>query len=806
MEENLVIVESPAKAKTIEKFLGKDFLVKSSYGHIRDLTKKGFGVDIENNFKPQYEIPSDKKQVVSELKKLSKKAKTIWLASDEDREGEAISWHLAQVLKLSNESTKRIVFHEITKQAIQNAIKNPRSIKDDLVHAQQARRILDRIVGFEISPILWKKVKPQLSAGRVQSVSVRLLVEREREIINFKSTSTYRVNAIFQVNDKSGKPTNIKAELSKRFKTKKETLEFLEKCKNAEFKIAGIETKPTKRTPAAPFITSTLQQEASRKLGFSVSRTMSVAQRLYESGKITYMRTDSVNLSNTAIQGAKNEILEEYGDKYLKIRKYRTKSKGAQEAHEAIRPTFLQNRTINGTQQEKRLYELIWKRTIASQMSDAQIEKTTVTIDISTTKPEKFIAKGEVIKFDGFLKVYVESSDDEKDDKPKDILPPLNINDILKNLSISATERFSHHPPRYTEASLVKKLEELGIGRPSTYAPTISTIQKRGYVVRENREGVERKYNYIELKNNKIAEKKRKEITGAEKSKLFPTDLGMVVTDFLIEYFPNIMSYDFTAKVEEQFDEIATGNIIWNEMIDKFYKQFHPKVEHTIKNSQYKTGQRELGKDPKTGLPVYVRIGRYGPMAQIGDKSEDEDAPSPKYASLRKGQHIETITLEEALDLFKLPRKLGKYEDKEIVAGIGRFGPYIRHNNKFVSLKKGEDEPETVTRDRAIELINQKREAEKKKMINEFKDEKGNEMKVLNGRWGPYINYKKKNYKIPKKTDPKELSYDDCIEIINNSPKTKKTSSGKTKKSTKKRKSTKSKTTKSKSTKSKKNK
>ncbi len=780
MEENLVIVESPAKAKTLEKFLGAKFLVKSSFGHVRDLKKKDFGVDIENNYTPQYEISPDKKKVVSELKKIAKQSKTIWLASDEDREGEAIAWHLVEVLGLKNVDIKRIVFSEITKDAILNAIKKPREIDRNLVDAQQARRILDRLVGFELSPLLWKKVKPSLSAGRVQSVAVRLLVEREREIINFKSESVYKVYGIFDAEDKNGKPVKIKAELSKKFEKKEDAYKFLEKCRDAKFQISDVITKPSKKSPSAPFTTSTLQQEASRKLGYSVSQTMTLAQRLYEAGKITYMRTDSVNLSKLAINSSRDQIVKRYGEKYSKPRTYKTKAKGAQEAHEAIRPSYIHDDSISdfGSNQEQKLYNLIWKRTIASQMSDAQIEKTTVTIDISTTNTEKFTVTGEVIKFDGFLKVYIESTDDDNKNIQKTLLPPLKINDSLEMSQIYAIEKFSHHPPRYNEASLVRKLEELGIGRPSTYAPTISTIQQRGYVIRESREGKKRKYNYLLLHNNEISEEKREEITGAEKNKLFPTDIGMVVTDFLVANFDRVLSYNFTATVEKEFDEIARGALIWNQMIDKFYKRFHPKVEHAIEHSDYENGQRHLGTDPKTGKPVYVRIGRYGPMAQIGEKEDEE---KPKFASLRKGQHIETITLDQALELFKLPRTLGDYEDKTVVVGIGRFGPYVRHDNKFVSLKKDVDDPMTIDLQRAIQLIEEKREADRKKLIKEFEEEP--DLRILNGRWGPYISYQKTNYKIPKDKDASALTLKDCKEIIKNQPQKgkKKTTSSKTK-------------------------
>ncbi|MEZ5105648.1 MAG: type I DNA topoisomerase [Draconibacterium sp.] len=766
MHENLVIVESPAKAKTIEKFLGKGFTVTSSMGHIRDLEKKDFGIDIEQQFKPKYIITPDKKKIVTELKKLAKEAKTVWLASDEDREGEAIAWHLKEVLKLKPENTKRIVFHEITKEAILHAVENPRDIDNNLVDAQQARRVLDRIVGFEVSPVLWKKVKPSLSAGRVQSVAVRLIVEREREIINFVSESAYRVIGYFLVSDKNGNQTELKAELSKRFKEHDEALKFLEKCKNAEFTIEDIVKKPGKRTPAKPFTTSTLQQEASRKLGFSVSQTMAVAQRLYENGKITYMRTDSVNLSSLAINTSKQKIEELHGEKYVKIRKYKTSSKGAQEAHEAIRPTYMSEETIEGSSQEQRLYELIWKRTIASQMADAILEKTTVTIGISNTD-EKFLATGEVIIFDGFLRVYIESTDDEGSGENGDsIIPPLKANEKLQMKSVTATERFSQKPPRFTEASLVKSLEDLGIGRPSTYAPTISTIQNRNYVVKEDRPGVERSFNVIMLKNGTISEKNNTEITGAEKSKLFPTDIGMVVNDFLVDNFDQIMDYNFTARVEADFDEIAEGKKVWNDMIGKFYKPFHKKVEDALQNSERSKGERILGIDPKTGKQVSVKIGRFGPVAQLGEANED-GGEKPEFSSLRAGQILETITLEEALDLFKLPRELGEYENKKVTVAIGRFGPYVRHDNKFVSLGK-DDDPFEVTLERAVELIEAKREKDKNAVINTFKEEP--DLKVLNGRWGPYISYKKQNYKIPRKMEAGKLTLEDCLKIIESTP------------------------------------
>lgn len=759
MAKNLVIVESPAKAKTIEKFLGKDFTVKSSYGHVRDLSKKDMGVDIENEFQPNYLIPDDKKPIIKELKKDVKGAETIWLASDEDREGEAISWHLVQALKIGKNKYKRIVFHEITKSAITKAIENPRNIDENLVDAQQARRVLDRLVGFEISPVLWRKVKPSLSAGRVQTVAVRLIVEREREVEAFKPKSSYKVTAIFHT-AKGKDKAEIRAELPKRFDKKADAKKFLQECIGSEFSIEKVETKPSKKTPAPPFTTSTLQQEASRKLGYSVAKTMQVAQSLYESGKITYMRTDSVNLSDYAIKQSKDEIETLYGAKYSKTRKYSTKTKGAQEAHEAIRPTFINKRNTSGNNAQQKLYELIWKRTIASQMSEAIIEKTTASINISKSK-EKFTAKGEAIKFDGFLKVYMESTDEETEDStPKGMLPPLKANDKLDLLDATAVQRFSQHPPRYTEASLVKKLEELGIGRPSTYAPTISTIQKRGYVVNETREGKERAYDMLKLKDEKIEEEKLKEITGREKSKLFPTDIGLVVNDFLLKYFDNVFEYDFTARVEKEFDEIARGNKEWNEMIKSFYGPFHEKVETTLEKSGKVKGERLLGTDPKSGKNVYARIGRYGAMIQIGEREDEE---KPKFAGLRKGQSIETITLEEALELFKLPRVVGKYEDEDMVAAIGRFGPYIRHKGKFVSIPKTDD-PLTIEKDRAIELIEAKREKDRQKTIKVFEDE--NETKILNGRWGPYISIRKENFKIPKDKKPEDLSLEDCKKIV----------------------------------------
>lgn len=754
MSKNLVIVESPAKAKTIEGFLGEGYTVKSSFGHVRDLAKKGLGVDIENKFSPNYEISPDKAKIVGELKKLAKGADMVWLATDEDREGEAISWHLFEALDLNEKHTQRIVFHEITKSAIKHAIANPRKIDKFLVDAQQARRILDRLVGFEVSPILWKKVRPSLSAGRVQSVAVRLIVEREREIMNFKSTSAYKVTANFIAGSAS-----IKAELSTRFKTIEEAREFLKKCINADFTIDSIETKPAKKSPSAPFTTSTLQQEASRKLGFSVAQTMVVAQRLYESGKITYMRTDSVNLSDTAINQAKEAITNNYGAKYLNIRQYKTKSKGAQEAHEAIRPTYIENQTIEGDSADKRLYDLIWKRTISSQMSDAELEKTTVVITGSNS-PEKFTVQGEVLKFDGFLKVYMEGTDEEDDENAQGLLPPMKVGEKVKTNEISAVERFTHHAARFTEAALVKKLEELGIGRPSTYAPTISTIQKRQYVVKEDREGVQRNFNALILKNNSITDEVRSEGTGAEKSKLFPTDIGMVVNDFLLKEFPQIMDFNFTAKVEEEFDDIAEGKIEWTKMLSDFYKPFHKNVEQTTEHSERASGERLLGVDPVSGKNLYVRIGRFGPMAQLGEGNDENN--KPKFASLRKDQRLETITFEQALDLFKLPRIAGEFEEKEMKVAIGRFGPYIQHNGIFVSLKK-EDDPMTITADRAIELIKAKRQADIDKYIKTFPENP--EVQVLNGRWGPYLVIEKNNYKIPKGTDAASLTLQDCLDI-----------------------------------------
>ena len=755
MIENLVIVESPAKAKTIERFLGKDFVVKSSFGHIRDLEKKDLGVDIEHNFQPQYEISSDKKNIVKELKKLAKEAHTVWLASDEDREGEAIAWHLFQVLDLKAENTRRIVFHEITKEAILHAIETPRTIDQHLVDAQQARRVLDRLVGFEVSPVLWKKVKPSLSAGRVQSVAVKLIVEREREINRFQEQKFFKVTALFKVIDNEGHTLQVKAELSERFATEAETAQFLEHCKTSTFTVEHVDTKPSLRKPAPPFTTSTLQQEASRKLGFSVSQTMTIAQRLYENGHITYMRTDSVNLSQLAIQAAKKIIRETLGEKYSTPRNYATKTKGAQEAHEAIRPTYLANESIEGDRNEQQLYALIYKRTLASQMADAELEKTTVSITVSGS-PYTFTAIGEVIIFDGFLKMYMESLDDEKEEEKPDLLPSLRAGEQLKRERVEALEQYTSHPYRYTEASLVKKMETLGIGRPSTYAPTITTIQNRGYIIKESRDGVERGIAQIRLEGNTVATKKIKRVFGAEKKKLFPSDIGMVVTDFLSNHFTNIMDYNFTANAEEALDDIAEGNLQWQAMIRKFYTPFHANVEKTLKESERNNGERTLGIEPQSGEKVNVRIGRFGPIAQIGE------GENVRYASLLKGQLMETITLEEALALFKFPRSLGEYEEKAVTIGIGRFGPYIKHNQLYVSLKKGVDDPGTITLETAIERILEKREIEKNRKIREF----DNGVQVLNGRFGPYISYNKVNYKIPKGTDATALTFEEAMAII----------------------------------------
>ena len=766
MQENLVIVESPAKAKKIEEFLGKDYKVMSSYGHIRDLKKKELSIN-EKTMEPDYEIPEEKKKLVTELKTNAKKAKKIWLASDEDREGEAISWHLCEVLGLDEEKTNRIVFHEITKQAILDAIKNPRHLDMNLVNAQQARRVLDRLVGFKLSPILWRKVKPALSAGRVQSVAVRLIVEREREIQKFQSVPYYRITAIFALISDSGNATEVKAELDQRFNTHEEVEAFLEKCKDAKFMVESVTKKPLKRSPAPPFTTSTLQQEAARKLGFTVVQTMMIAQKLYESGRITYMRTDSVNLSTLCTNASKDEIIREYGKEYSQTRAYHTSSKGAQEAHEAIRPTYMNEPTIEGTVQEKRLYELIWKRTIASQMADAQLEKTTININIGNTS-EKFVATGEVVSFDGFLKVYLESTDDEEHaEDASHILPALKEGDELQRREILATEKYSLAPARYTEASLVKKLEDLGIGRPSTYAPTISTIQQRQYVTKGDKTGEERTFTIDSLKGIKITQKLKKEMAGSEKGKLLPTDIGIVVNDFLMENFPNIMNYNFTADVEKKFDDIAEGKTEWTNWMKDFDKGFEPEVKEVLEaRNQHKAGERNLGNDPKTGKPVFVKIGRFGPVVQIGS-AEDKD--KPQFAQLPSDKSIETITLEEALELFKLPRELGEYEGITVTVGSGRYGPYILHNRKYVSIPK-EDDPLTITLDRAIELIKEKREAEEKRHLKVFDED--DKMEILNGKYGPYIAYDGKNYRIPKAKheSAEELTYEECMEIIKAAP------------------------------------
>ncbi len=760
MAKNLVIVESPAKAKTIEGYLGKDYKVTSSYGHVRDLPKGDKAIDKENGFKPTYEISADKKSVIKELKKLVGESETIYLASDDDREGEAISWHLKEALDLDDVKTRRIVFREITKNAIENAIRSPRGIDLDLVNAQQARRVLDRLVGFELSPILWKKIKTGLSAGRVQSVAVRLVVERERQIDKFEAKSSYKVTAVFDLGNKK----ELQAELPKRFDTEEEALAFLTACNGAEFSIEDLQKKPSKKSPAPPFTTSTLQQEASRKLGFSVSQTMTVAQKLYEAGIISYMRTDSVNLSEEAVNGAVAQIRSGYGEQYVKTRHYKTKSTSAQEAHEAIRPTNFAVTEPAADRNGLRLYELIWKRAIASQMADAQIEKTTAHIAISTVD-QRLTATGEVIKFDGFLSVYLESTDDEDEQEQKGMLPPLEIGQILDLKEMKARQGFSRPPARYTEASLVKQLEEMGIGRPSTYAPTISTIQKRNYVVKEFREGKEREYKLLTLRNGEINKDTLTEITGTEKNKLFPTNIAMVVNDFLVDNFPNVTNYGFTAEVEKEFDEIAQGQKPWDKMIEDFYGDFHSKVE-TTENMERSAVQssRELGLDPASGKKVVARLGRFGPLVQIGEENGEE---KPRFASLRQGQFIENITLEEALDLFKLPREVGEFEDKPMQAAIGRFGPYIKHDNKFVSIPKTDD-PYTITADRAIELIKAKREADANKFIKIF--EENPDVQVLNGRFGPYIKVGKKNVKIPKGKDAKELTLEECLELAEKAP------------------------------------
>lgn len=763
--ENLVIVESPAKAKTIEKFLGKDYTVMSSYGHIRDLSKKELGIDINHNFQPDYEISPDKKKLVETLAKSAQDAKQVWLASDEDREGEAIAWHLSQVLGLPVDRTRRIVFHEITKSAIMNAIEHPRTIDMNLVNAQQARRVLDRLVGFELSPVLWKKVKPSLSAGRVQSVAVRLIVEREREIMNFVPSPYYRVTARFYRNDDPSK-TLFKAELDNRFQSAEEAEQFLASCRDAAFNVISCESKPAERHPAGPFTTSTLQQEAGRKLGMSVAQTMTVAQRLYESGYITYMRTDSQNLSSQAIAAAREEIIKLFGEQYSSSRQYKTKSKGAQEAHEAIRPSYLNRQQIDGTAEEQRLYELIWKRTVASQMSPARIEKTVARISAGTS-PYKFTATGEVVLFDGFLKLYSETVEDETEEGQDNVLPELNTGDALSYQDISATERFTQPPFRYSEASLVRRLEELGIGRPSTYAPTISTIIARGYVIRQNKQGEKRAYRLIKLEKGKISTKELSETVGREKAKLAPTDIGMVVNDYLDKHFEKILDYNFTANVEKEFDEIAEGEKEWTKMISDFYTKFHPTVEQALEEQPSRNSkERVLGVDPKTGRQVSARIGRYGPIVQI----EAEEGGKPRYASMKKGQLIDTITLDEALALFALPRTLGEYEGKEVVVSTGRYGPYVRYDGKFTSLSR-KDDPYSITLERAIELIHEKENAAKasKEPIKVFEEDAT--MKVLNGRYGPYISWNGKNYRIPKGTDPASLTFEQTKQIIEKSKK-----------------------------------
>lgn len=764
MAKNLVIVESPAKARTLEKYLGKDYTVASSYGHVRDLPKGDNAIDKENGFKPTYEISKDKISVIKTLKSLASKADLIYLASDDDREGEAISWHLKEALDLSDTNTRRIVFGEITKNAVLNAIQNPRGIDLDLVNAQQARRILDRLVGFELSPVLWKKIKTGLSAGRVQSVAVRFIVEREREIEKFEARSSFKVTGEFDLENGGV----LQAELGSKFNTEEEATEFLNKCNGAEFSISSLDTKPGKRTPAPPFTTSTLQQEASRKLGFSVAQTMTMAQRLYESGYISYMRTDSVNLSQQAVNSASAQIATDYGKEYIKNRVYKTKSQTAQEAHEAIRPTNFSSKNLGDSRNEKRLYELIWKRAIASQMADAILEKTIAQIGISTVS-QSLTAQGEVVTFDGFLKVYFESTDDEDENgHTKGMLPPLSVGQDLKLKYLKAREGFSRPPARYTEASLVKKLEEMGIGRPSTYAPTISTIQKRDYVVKENREGIERSYREIILENGQIKLKDKKEIAGTEKNKLFPTNTAMVVNDFLTKHFDNIVDYSFTARVEKEFDEIARGSKEWDQMIDSFYGNFHPKIEktQTLERADVR-GARELGVDPESGEPVFAKLGKFGAHIQIGANPTEENDRKPRFASLRKGQLIERITLEEALELFKLPRPVGTFEDLEIAASIGKFGPYIKHDNKFVSIPRDED-PHTITEQRAIELILEKRKQEAEKYIKTFPED--DSVMVLNGRYGPYIKAGKKNVKIPKDKTPEDLTLKECLELAENAP------------------------------------
>ena len=758
MQKNLVIVESPAKAKTLEKFLGKDYKVMSSYGHIRDLKKKEMSIDLDQ-FTPVYEIPDDKADVVRSLKTLAKQAETVWLASDEDREGEAISWHLSQVLGLDPSVAKRIVFHEITKNAILEAIEHPRTIDMGLVNAQQARRVLDRIVGFKLSPVLWKKLKPSLSAGRVQSVAVRLIVEREKEIEQFKSESSFRVTALFAIDGQ-----HIKASLGHSFKTEAEARAYLESLKGKNFTIADIEKKPVKKTPAPPFTTSTLQQEAARKLGFTVSQTMMVAQHLYESGFITYMRTDSVNLSSLCVGTTKDEILKLHGENYSRPRQYHTSSKGAQEAHEAIRPTYISNHEIEGNNQEKRLYDLIWKRTVACQMADAEAEKTTITITADGDSTLSFVATGEVITFDGFLRVYRESYDDDNvQEESDDLLPAVSAGNVLQLVDATATQRFTVHPLRYTEASLVKKMEELGIGRPSTYAPTISTIQQREYVERGDKKGEEVTYAVLKLKGNRITTTEKSEVIGHEKGKLLPTDIGTVVNDFLMKYFPSIIDYNFTAKVEKEFDEIAEGNANWRDMMQSFYDEFSPMIDQTMSDrSDHKVGERVLGNDPQSGKPVSVKIGRFGPVVQIGLATDEE---KPRFAQLKREQSIQTLTLDEALELFRLPRVLGEYEGEDMIIGTGRFGPYIQHDGKYVSIPKGVD-PLSLEIDEAIKLINEKRKAEQASHIKTF-DEDAN-LEVMNGRFGPYLKWNGSNYKIPKSVkEPAELTYEQCMDIIN---------------------------------------
>ena len=762
MQKNLIIVESPAKAKTIEKFLGKDYKVMSCYGHIRDLKAKVFSIDVKNNYKPDYVIPADKKKIVAELKKEASAADEILLASDEDREGEAIAWHLSEALNLNPKTTKRIVFHEITKTAILTALENPRNINLDLVNAQQARRVLDRIVGFEVSPVLWRKVKPALSAGRVQSVAVRLIVEREREINDFVAEASYYVVATLIMPDGN---TVLKARLNKRFTEKTEALAFLESLKNCTFKINDVTKKPFKKTPAPPFTTSTLQQEAARKLGFSVSQTMMIAQRLYESGFITYMRTDSVNLSSLALGACKEAIFSAYGDNYYKNRVFQTKSKGAQEAHEAIRPTYMNTTEISGNIPEKKLYDLIYKRTIACQMADAELERTTITIGISGHSEEWFTATGEIVTFDGFLHVYIESTDEEGEHETENsLLPSVKVNEVLKMKETTATERFTQRPSRYTEASLVHRLEELGIGRPSTYAPTIQTVQNREYVTRSDKEGVERTYNLLTLSKGKITDIDKKETVGVDRNKLIPTDIGTVVNDYLTANFPDILDYHFTADIEKEFDTIAEGKMEWTNAMHKFYTTFHPSVEAAFnQNTEYKVGVRELGIDPKSGKPVFVKIGRFGPIAQIGNAIPFDTKEKPIFSSLLKGQSIETITLEEALKLFELPRVVGAYEEKEIVAGIGRFGPFVRHNSIFISIPKTMN-PMSITVEEAIGLVEEKRKKERERHIKTFAKKPG--LEILNGRYGPYIAFDGANYRIPKTLDPTSLTLEDCQKII----------------------------------------